>query len=73
MATLTRCPFLTVPDVAAELRVDRGTVYRLIRSGRLPHVRFGTGIDAKRQIFGIRAADLERFIAEREMKSCPAQ
>jgi excisionase family DNA binding protein len=73
MTTLTTSPFLTVPDVAAELRVDRGTVYRLVRSGRLPHVRFGTGTDAKRQIVRIRAADFERFIADREMDSCPAQ
>ncbi len=72
MATLTRSPFLTVPDVAAELRVDRATVYRLIRSGRLPHVRFRTGDDAKRQIVRIRAADLERFIADREAESWPA-
>jgi excisionase family DNA binding protein len=73
MATLTGSPLLTVPDVAAALRVDRGTVYRLIRSGRLPHVRFGTGDDAQRQIVRVRAADLERFIADREADSCPAR
>jgi excisionase family DNA binding protein len=72
VATLTRSPFLTVPDVAAELRVNRGTVCRLIRCGRPQHVRFGTGTDAKRQIVRIRATDLERFIADREADSCPS-
>jgi Helix-turn-helix domain len=45
-------------------------MYRLIRSGRLPHLRFGTGSDARRQIVRIRAADLERWIADSEAESC---
>jgi len=32
---------LTVPEFAKEARVGRGTVYRLIREGRLPVVRIG--------------------------------
>jgi excisionase family DNA binding protein len=31
----------TVPEVARELRVDRDTVYRLIRRGDLENVRVG--------------------------------
>lgn len=33
---------LTVPEVAAELRIDSSSVYRLIRSGALRAVNVGT-------------------------------
>jgi excisionase family DNA binding protein len=66
--TTTGSPFLTVPEVAAELRIDRGTVYRLIRRGVLPTVQIGTG-PGPGQIIRIRADALERFIADREAKS----
>jgi excisionase family DNA binding protein len=36
--------YATVPEVAAVLRADTGTVYRHIRAGRLPAVRFGGSI-----------------------------
>jgi excisionase family DNA binding protein len=32
---------LTIPEVAAALRVSRGTVYRLVRVGRIPALRLG--------------------------------
>ncbi len=68
----TASPFLTVPEVAAELRIDRATVYRLIRRGQLPTVQIGTG-PGPGQILRVRADALERFIADREAKtSCPA-
>ena len=35
--------FLTVPEVAALMRVSRMTVYRLLESGTLPSVRVGRG------------------------------
>ncbi|HEX3330165.1 MAG TPA: helix-turn-helix domain-containing protein [Gaiellales bacterium] len=61
--------FLTVPRVAAELDVDKATVYRLIAAGELPCVRLGSG--ARRgQLLRVRAGDLERWIADREAKSC---
>ncbi len=36
--------WLTVPEVAAELRVSRMTVYRLIKGGDLPSIRIGRNI-----------------------------
>lgn len=39
----TASPFLKIPEVAAELRIDRSSAYRLIRSGQLPAVQIGTG------------------------------
>jgi len=70
MKTTVRSPFLTVPEVTAELRIDRATVYRLIRRGQLPIVQIGTG-PGPGQILRVRADALERFIADREAKSCP--
>ncbi len=35
---------LTVPEVAAILRISTQAVYRLIREGRLPAVRLGRGV-----------------------------
>lgn len=32
---------LKIPEVAAELRVTRSTVYRLINEGKIPTVRVG--------------------------------
>ena len=34
-------PFLTVAEVAEQMRVSRMTVYRLVHSGELAAVRFG--------------------------------
>jgi excisionase family DNA binding protein len=70
LVTMTTSPLLVVPVVADDLGVSRMTVYRLIRSGRLPAVRLGTG-DRRGQMIRVRAADLERFIATREAESCP--
>jgi excisionase family DNA binding protein len=36
-----RSQLLTVPEVAERLRLSRGTVYKLIRSGVVPAVQFG--------------------------------
>ncbi|MBW4722062.1 helix-turn-helix domain-containing protein [Saccharothrix obliqua] len=33
--------FLTVPEVAAVMRVSKMTVYRLVHSGHLPAIRVG--------------------------------
>jgi excisionase family DNA binding protein len=63
---------VTVAAAARELAVDRATIYRLIDGGQLPGVRFGAGA-GRGKLLRIRAQDLERFIAERETKSCPAQ
>jgi excisionase family DNA binding protein len=63
--------YLTVPMVATALGVAPQTVYRLIRRGQLPGVRLGTGA-GRGQMFRVRADDLERFVAEREIDSCVA-
>ncbi|MHB1646969.1 MAG: helix-turn-helix domain-containing protein [bacterium] len=33
--------YLTVDEVADILRVTRGTIYRLIKQGKIPFVKFG--------------------------------
>jgi excisionase family DNA binding protein len=57
--------FLTVPEVAHAIHMSKPAVYRLVSSGTLPAVRLGTGL-GRGQLVRVRAADLERFIAERE-------
>jgi excisionase family DNA binding protein len=37
-------PLLTAVEAAALLRVPRSTLYELVRSRRLPHVRVGRGL-----------------------------
>lgn len=49
--------FVTVAEVAGELRVSNMTVYRLIQAGQLPAVRVGRS-------YRIRAADFDRYLAE---------
>ncbi len=44
MTTPLSLPFLTVRDVANELRLDRSTVYRLVERGEIPAVRVGGSI-----------------------------
>lgn len=50
--------FLTVDEVAAELRVSGMTVYRLIKSGGLRGVQIGHQVRIER-------ASLEAYLAER--------
>jgi excisionase family DNA binding protein len=49
--------FVTVAEVAEQLRVSNMTVYRLIQSGALPAVRVGRS-------YRIRAADVDRYLAD---------
>lgn len=53
-----RSPFLTVAEVARELRVSTMTVYRLIKSEELPATRVGKSLR-------LRADDVERFLQGR--------
>jgi len=50
--------YLTVAEVAAQLRVSNMTVYRLVQSGELAAVRVGRS-------YRIREDDVDRFLAER--------
>ena len=49
--------FVTVAEVAGQLRVSNMTVYRLIQSGQLAAVRVGRS-------YRIREADVDRYLAE---------
>lgn len=54
----SRNRFLTVAEVAQELRVSTMTVYRLIKSEQLPATRVGKSLR-------IREADVDRFLEGR--------
>ncbi len=50
--------FLTVAEVADQLRVSTMTVYRLIKSGELPATRIGKS-------YRLRRADVDGFLSAR--------
>lgn len=50
--------FLTVQEVAEQLRVSSMTVYRLIKSGEIPAVRVGRS-------FRVREPDVDRYLEAR--------
>lgn len=52
----TRDELLTVGEIAAELRVSRATIWRLCRTGELPHLRVGS-------VYRIRRSDLDEYLA----------
>lgn len=48
--TLDNCPaLLTVPELAAVLRVGRNTAYRLIDDGTIPAIKIGRQIRVYRE------------------------
>jgi len=47
--------FLTALEVAERMRVSKMTVYRLIRSGKLPAVRVGKS-------FRVREEDVDKYL-----------
>jgi excisionase family DNA binding protein len=52
--------FLTVGEVARNLRVSNMTVYRLVKSGQLPAVRVGRS-------YRIADTDVRRYLEDRYM------
>ncbi len=56
--SLSKARFLTVQEVAEQLRVSSMTVYRLIKSGEIPAVRVGRS-------FRVREADVDRYLESR--------
>jgi excisionase family DNA binding protein len=52
--------FLTVAEVARQLRVSNMTVYRLIKAGQMPAVRVGRG-------YRLREEDVRKYLQERYM------
>jgi excisionase family DNA binding protein len=53
----SRSRFLTVAELAEQLRVSNMTVYRLVQSGRLPATRVGRS-------YRIREEDVDRYLAQ---------
>ena len=57
MSTESAAPrFLTVPEVAEQMRVSNMTVYRLLHSGELPAIRVGRS-------FRVPAQALESYLS----------
>jgi excisionase family DNA binding protein len=54
----SRSRYVTVAEVADQLRVSNMTVYRLVQSGQLPAVRIGRS-------YRIREEDVDRYLAAR--------
>lgn len=52
----SRTQFVTVAEVADQLRVSNMTVYRLVQAGTLPAARVGRS-------YRIRADDVDRYLA----------
>ena len=52
----SRSRYVTVSEVADQLRVSNMTVYRLVQAGHLPAVRVGRS-------YRIREEDVDRYIA----------
>ncbi|MDQ4024762.1 MAG: helix-turn-helix domain-containing protein [Actinomycetota bacterium] len=52
--------FLTVAEVARQLRVSNMTVYRLVKAGELAAVRVGRG-------YRIRGEDVRKYLQQRYM------
>jgi excisionase family DNA binding protein len=53
---LERPRYLTVAEVAAQLRVSTMTVYRLLKAGQLASVRVGKS-------YRVREEDVDRYLA----------
>lgn len=53
---MTAEKYLTVPEIAAELRVSKMTVYRLVNDRELPSIRIGRSVRVRR-------TDLDHYIA----------
>jgi excisionase family DNA binding protein len=53
----TGSSFVTVGEVAGQLRVSNMTVYRLIQNGQLPAVRVGKS-------YRIRDVDVDRYLSD---------
>jgi len=52
--------FLTVAEVAKQLRVSNMTVYRLVKSGQMAAVRVGRG-------YRIQESDVRKYLEQRYM------
>lgn len=46
---MSETDWLTVPEMAAVLRISKDTAYSLISEGRVPHIRIGRAIRVPRE------------------------
>ena len=67
--------WLTVEDIAKELKISKNVVYRLIRNGELEAVNIvdTNGHIAQRGHYRINRADLKKYIAAKKVKAVPSQ
>jgi excisionase family DNA binding protein len=54
-------PLLTIPEVAARLRVHRSTIYRYFDAGLLASIKFGN-------VRRIRSSELQRFLRAQRVR-----
>lgn len=65
--------YLTPRDIEEELRLSRSTVYRLLRSGELPHVRFRRKIRVRREVFEEWSKEQEHQSMKKAEPASPAK
>ncbi|MHC4071323.1 MAG: helix-turn-helix domain-containing protein [Planctomycetota bacterium] len=67
--------WLTVEEIAKELRISKNVIYRLIRNGELEALNIvdTNGHIAQRGHYRINRADLNRYIADKKVKALPSQ
>ena len=58
-------PVMTVDQVAAYLQMNRLTVYRYVREGKIPAAKFG-------KLYRILKADVDHFLEEQKSPTRPA-
>ncbi len=78
LGTASRPPasnWLTVDDIAKELRISKSIVYRLIRNGELEAVNLveNNGKIAQRGHYRIRRTSLSQYIESKKVKSLPKE
>ena len=59
-------PLMTITEVTAYLKVSRSTVFRLMRDGELPSIKFSA-----KKFTRIRRSDLEAFIERHSTRKEP--
>ena len=59
-------PLMTIKEVTEYLRVSKATVFRLMRNGELPSIKFSA-----KKFTRIKRSDLEAFIERHSIKKEP--
>ncbi|MBC8217673.1 MAG: helix-turn-helix domain-containing protein [Planctomycetes bacterium] len=67
--------WLTVEEIAEELRISKNVVYRLIRNGELEAINIvdTNGHIAQRGHYRINRADLQKYVAAKKVKTSPSR